>query len=348
VEVKKIMMKQKYLIGVDISKKKGDSALITDGLSVLSEKVVQNTDVKWERYLMTVLKKNKIARENLLVCCENTGIYSNPLKRVCHKLGIALWVEHALKIKRASTDMRGKTDRQDALRIAEYACRYRDKAVIYQPEKPLVRALQHQVKIRETLIEKKVAMENQLREAKSHDPELYKALVKGYRTVLKTINAAIKKAEAEIEGLAAQDEEISTNEALLRSIPGIGAQTALRFIIRTDNFRNFSSAKHLACYAGVVPFANESGTIIKRQRISKMADKNLKQLLHMAAMAAIRSKGELQDYYKRKVAEGKNKMSVLNAVRNKLVHRIFAVILRQTPYQRENYFSIKNEISLAC
>lgn len=342
------MMNQSYLIGVDISKQKADCALINNHLVIFCEKEVQNTDKKLERYFSSLLKKNKIASEDLLVCCENTGIYSNPLKRVCHKLGIALWVEHALKIKRASTDMRGKSDRQDALRIAEYACRYRDKAVMYQPEKPLVRALQHQVKIRETLIEKKVAMENQLKEAKSHDPELYKALANGYRTVLKTIRVAIKKAEAEIDDLAAQDDEISTNETLLRSIPGIGAQTALRFIIRTDNFRNFSSAKHLACYAGVVPFANESGTIIKKQRISKMADKNLKQLLHMAAMAAIRSNGELKDYYTRKVAEGKNKMSVLNAVRNKLVHRIFAVILRQTPYEKENYFSIKNEKSLAC
>jgi transposase len=32
------------------------------------------------------------------------------------------------------------------------------------------------------------------------------------------------------------------------------------------------------------------------------------------------------------VAEGKNKMSVLNAVRNKIILRIYAVIKRQTPY----------------
>src|SRR5215216_6602284 len=41
--------------------------------------------------------------------------------------------------------------------------------------------------------------------------------------------------------------------------------------------------------------------------------------------------GEFKDYYRRKVAEGKNKMSVINAIRNKLVHRIFAVIKRSSP-----------------
>ena len=336
-------MSQRYLIGVDVSKGKVDCALINHLIETLSEKEVSNTDRKLESYFKSVLRQLEAKPEELLVCCENTGIYSTPLKRTCHKLGINLWVEHAVKIKRASTDMRGKTDRKDALRIAEYACRYRDRAVMYRPESKLVTALQHQVKIRETLTEKRVAIENQLREASSHDKELFKALQAGYKAVLSSIKAAIKKAEAKIEQLAEQDEEVNTNRMLLKSIPGIGEQTALQFIIRTDNFKGFSSAKHMACYAGVVPFANESGTIVRKPRVSKIANRNLKQLLHLAAMAAIRSKGELKDYYIRKVAEGKNKMSVLNAIRNKLVHRMFAVIDRQTPYMPAEIFSIKNE-----
>lgn len=53
----------------------------------------------------------------------------------------------------------------------------------------------------------------------------------------------------------------------------------------------------------------------------------------MAAMSAIQKENDLQHYYQRKVAEGKNKMSVLNAVRNKLIHRIYAVIKQQKMYQ---------------
>ena len=53
-------------------------------------------------------------------------------------------------------------------------------------------------------------------------------------------------------------------------------------------------------------------------------------------MAAIRAKGELRDYYQRKVAEGKNKMLVLNAVRNKLIHRVYAVVNRGEKYDK-NY-----------
>lgn len=52
-------------------------------------------------------------------------------------------------------------------------------------------------------------------------------------------------------------------------------------------------------------------------------------------MSSIRVKGELQDYYQRKVKEGKNKMLVLNAVRNKLIHRIYTVTKRGEKYDKK-------------
>jgi hypothetical protein len=54
------------------------------------------------------------------------------------------------------------------------------------------------------------------------------------------------------------------------------------------------------------------------------------------AVATRKKSGELHDYYMRKVAEGKNKMPVLNAVRAKLVLRMFAVI-RFNKFYESNY-----------
>ena len=56
-------------------------------------------------------------------------------------------------------------------------------------------------------------------------------------------------------------------------------------------------------------------------------------MLHMAAISSVQHNSELHQYYQRKVQEGKNKMSVINAVRNKLLHRIVAVVKRGTPYE---------------
>ncbi len=326
------IMDQRYFIGIDVSKSKLDIAVITEKKELVLEKIIVNSQSAITKFLKSTLKREKMDNTEVLVCCEATGIYSSPLKRACLELGIDLWIEHPVKIKRASTDMRGKNDRQDALRIAEYAYRYKDKQLAYRERSETVTLMEQLIKVRDTLIDKRVALENQLREAKTHDRKLYKVLKDSYDPVLKSLNKQILKAENKIENVAKEEESIRINMALLMSIKGIGTQSAIHFIIRTDNFRLFTNAKHLACYAGVVPFTNESGTIIKKSRVSHYANLNLKKLLHMAAMAAVRAKGELRDYYLRKVAEGKNKMSVLNAIRNKLVHRMFAVIKRQTPY----------------
>ena len=334
-------MIQKYVIGIDVSKSKLDCAIMDFNLLLFNEKSIANNQKSIGSFISTLIKKLAIDKNQLVICCENTGIYNRPLELVCSVLGITLWVEHALKIKRASIDMRGKDDKKDALRIAEYCIRYIDKLVPFKEPSKIVQEISHLSKSRETLLTQRVAIENQLKEAETHDNFEYKILSKTYRATLRTLTKSIKKIEALIETLIDQDDEIKETRNLLVSIPGIGKQCAIHLIITTDNFTRFDNANHLACYAGVAHFKNESGKIVKRARVSKMANKNIKRLLHMAAMAAIKSNPQLKTYFKRKVEEGKNKMSVLNAVRNKLVHRIMAVISRKTPYLPQEVFLLK-------
>jgi transposase len=331
-------MKQKYFIGIDISKQKLDLAIILSDFRIVDEQVIPNQQVKIKSFLKGFIKKHGIETENLLICVEHTGIYNSPLQRVCVELGIDLWQEHALKIKKASADLRGKSDRQDAIRIAEYAVRYQDRVILFTPPSKSIEELNTLNKTRETILAQAVAMKNQLNEAKTHDIESFKILSKIYQPILKSIDGQLKKIAKQVNEILVENQDMKKNVELIKTIPGVGEQTAINMLVSTQNFTLFKSAKHLACYAGVVPFLNESGTIVKRARVSKMANQKLKMLLHLAAMAAIRTKSDLKAYYIRKVAEGKNKMSVLNAVRNKIVHRIWAVLQRQTPFVMENNF----------
>jgi len=66
------------------------------------------------------------------------------------------------------------------------------------------------------------------------------------------------------------------------------------------------------------------------------ANMKLKKLLHLCAMCAIQNDPEMKSYFERKVTEGKNKMIVINAVRNKLTHRVFAEIRDERNYE-DNY-----------
>ena len=66
----------------------------------------------------------------------------------------------------------------------------------------------------------------------------------------------------------------------------------------------------------------------------------MKRLLHLAALSAIKVKGEFKQYYERKKAEGKHVMSVLNAIRNKLVLRIFACVKNKRFYQKDYQYNL--------
>jgi len=82
-----------------------------------------------------------------------------------------------------------------------------------------------------------------------------------------------------------------------------------------------------------LPFEHQSGTSIKgRTRVSSLSNKQLKKLIHMVAICACAYNPEMKSYYNRRVSEGKNKMSTLNVIRNKIISRMFAVVNRGSGY----------------
>jgi len=114
-------------------------------------------------------------------------------------------------------------------------------------------------------------------------------------------------------------------------VTGIGYVPGCTPIVRTYEFNSFYNAKKVACTAGIAPFEHTSGSSVRgKTRVSHRAHKDLRTALHLTAFGAVRSKGVAQEYDVREVAEWKNKMLVLNAVRNKLVHQDNTVILDNT------------------
>ncbi|HRU60950.1 MAG TPA: transposase [Bacteroidia bacterium] len=101
-------------------------------------------------------------------------------------------------------------------------------------------------------------------------------------------------------------------------------------------FNKIIDAKKYACHAGVAPFEHTSGTSLKgKSRVSHLADKEMKTMFHLASLSSISRSGEFKDYFDRRVKEGKNKMLVINAIRNKLIHRIFACVKEKRNYVKK-------------
>ncbi|MCK6612156.1 MAG: IS110 family transposase [Bacteroidia bacterium] len=119
-------------------------------------------------------------------------------------------------------------------------------------------------------------------------------------------------------------------------------------IITTNQFKDFSCPKKYNCYAGIAPFEQQSGKSLKTApRVSQKANKEVKTLLHMAALTVLKiPNSEYSLYYKRKKEEGKNGMTILNAIRSKLVARVFACVRDNRMYTKEFQYSLTEKVSL--
>lgn len=144
-----------------------------------------------------------------------------------------------------------------------------------------------------------------------------------------TTTAVCAKSVATLKSLMA----LKTNMELMLSIKGVGRQMTTTMLIATENFTKFENSRKFASYCGVAPFPYQLGTSIKaRSKVSPLANKKIKSLIHMCAVSAIQHNPEMKIYYQKRLEKGKSKMGTLNIIRNKLIARIFAVVHRQTPY----------------
>jgi transposase len=328
---------KKYMIGIDVSKEKVDLCL-TCGGKVLKEWVVENSMTSITRALKELSKEHGISLEEVLLCAEYTGQYTYPLCCVCEDKGIDLWLENPAQIKLRSGVQRGKNDKLDARKIAAYAARFEDKARLFSLPEKVIASLKQLIAERDMYVMDKAKYQGQLTDQKRFMAKKdYEIKSKRLKQLIKKLEEAIEQIEEQIKDFIDDDPTLSRQHELLVSIDGVGDQTAVKMIVTTNMFRNFDDPRRFCCYAGCAPFEYSSGSSIRSsRRVSHRADKSVKKILHMAALtAATRIKGELHDYYERKVAEGKNKMSVLNAVRAKLVHRMFAVIKNDQLYQKK-------------
>ena len=195
---------------------------------------------------------------------------------------------------------------------------------------------------RNRLVKVKFQLETPIQECAGFlDSQIVKTLKSSAKGTLKAIDKDLKKLESQIDELVRLDKKLSNQYQRATSVTGIGPITALHMIVASGEFEQIKKPKQFACHAGVAPFEHTSGTSIKgRTRVSKMADLSLKKLLHMAALSAIQCEGEMKNYYSRKVKDGKNKMSVINAVRNKLINRVFVCVNQNRGYKKTYHHTL--------
>lgn len=239
-----------------------------------------------------------------------------------------------LHLKRSLGIARGKNDRVDAQRITQFAClHYRTLKPMRLPSTCLLK-LKNLMAFRERLTKTKVSLKQTLQDLKDTSKLVDNSfIIKQSEKQLKLIEQQLDHTDQQMETTLQEDEQVQNHFRLINSVVGIGMITATAFLIYTQDFTAFDNGRQFACYAGIAPFEYSSGSSIRgKTKVSPLANRKLKALLANCASAAVRHDPELKAYYQRKLEEGKAKLAVLNAVKAKLINRVFATVNRGTEY----------------
>ena len=326
------MEKARFTIGVDVSRNTLD-VYCTE----VNKHIRINNNAEGFKTFNSFCRQHQIDLKEAIVVLEYTGGYEYRLLQYCMSKGIAYVRLPGLAIKRSLGITRGKNDRVDAARIAQYGD---EKYKQLTPEKPLNTSI---LKLKELLnLRKKLVRENAGYKASIKERmHMYGAdkkdfIVKMLSDKLKANERRIPAIEQQINALIQRDDLLLKNFLLLKSIRGIGNVNAWMTIAYTENFSSFTNARSYAVYVGVIPFDYSSGTSVRgKKRVSKIANKELKQELNQAAKSAVQWDRELRDYATRKL-HNKSYGIVLNNVKFKLILRMFAVVKRGGNYV-DNY-----------
>jgi transposase len=317
--------------GVDVSKKMVD-IVFTDKEVFVHQKFTNNQEGMGK--LTHWLTQNRASPEDTLFCMETTGLYCFTLTHFLCSKSIDVWVEHSAAIKKSVGLTRGKNDKIDAQRIALYATKNLDRLQLWHPQDATLEKIKHLATLRDRLVDTVKRLTVPVREFEAvGNPSMARLLTKSMKKTLDALDSDIAKVESQIIEIVDQDENLRKLYKIITSVVGIGFVTAINLLVHTHAFTIMDDARKLACYCGVAPFEYSSGSSIRgKTRVHSMANKKLKCNLHMASITAVKFDSQLKQYYERKVSEGKNKMSVLNAVRNKLLARVVACVNNQREY----------------
>ena len=328
------MKKWNFTLGVDVSKLTLDIHCRELNVHI---QVLNGT--QGFRLFENWCKESKIDLRSSFVAMEYTGGYEYKFIQYCESKKIQYTRIPGLAIKHSLGIIRGKSDRVDASRIAQYADEKHAEMKVAGPMNTTIITLRQYLSFRKRLVRESAGYKATSRERKI----MYK--VKNDDVIIKMINKKIKennqlitKLELLMQELIQTDEKIMTNYKILTSIKGIGDVNALMTIAFTENFTSFKSARAYAVYVGVIPFDHSSGTSIRgRKKISPLANKELKQELNQAAKSAIAWNYDIKMYAEKKLLKKPYRL-VLNNVKFKLILRMFSLVTRGELYidKRQN------------
>jgi len=275
----------------------------------------------------THLKEHAYDITETTIGIEATGVYHHLF---CVTMSMNAWVVMIINPLLVSQMIKDglrmvKNDRKDARIIREAAIqgkgyRFTDTAEVL--------ALKALVSERADLVEMKGDLKRRQHAHDMREKACSTRLHDSYGTTFVTLTKEIKVIEKQMKAMVPETQE------LLRSIPGVGITTSALLVAFIGDINRFDHPDKLVAYIGIDPRVKQSGTSIHcRGAITKRGNTLLRHVLFQASFIAKRRNPEFGRYYAKKKSEGKHHTSILCALERKLIHLIWAVWKRGTPFK---------------
>ncbi len=294
--------------GIDVSKDRLDVFLLPEGEAFAVANDQQGID--------SLLERLEAAHPELVVL-EATAGYERPVASAIAADGIAVAVVNPRQARdfAKATGRLAKTDKIDAEVLARFAGAVGPKPSVIPDEE--ARALQAILARRRQLLAMLVAEKNRLGMA----PEPVAMRIRAH---VRWLEKELDRTDRDLDEAIRESETWGHNEALLRSVPGVGPVLARTLLAELPELGTLTH-KRLSALVGVAPFNRDSGTL-KGKRAVWGGRAHVRAALYMGALVATRHNPRLKEFYGRLLRAGKPKKVALVACMRKLLSILNAVV----------------------
>ena len=272
----------------------------------------------------------ELTRAEMLVCVEQTGVYSEELCYDLHRAGFEIVLLDPYAVWKAFKQEL-KTDETDSRKIGEYGYRYRDRLSRWAPNETIVEQVKTLLTAREQLIKQKTATQNayqSLKQKAVKTPSATEVLKK----TAEHLKGQVKALEEAIERLLEDHPSMAQMVELVGTAPGAGDLLSAHMLVLTDGFTKEPTYRTLASFLGICPNEHQSGTRRRKPTSRGYGPSMMRKLLHLAACSVKEHNDQFAHYFRRKRKEGKPKALVINNIANKLLRIICGMIKNKKPY----------------
>ncbi|WP_028908723.1 IS110 family transposase [Xylanibacter ruminicola] len=325
-------MKKDWYVGIDVSKKWLDVAIFVENseLKGYSHTQVGNNKSGYKE-LLEWLKEHDVDASTCMYGMEHTGFYSDGLQHFLDKKGYKYTMLEPAVIKHYPIQPREKNDRLDAAKIADYLFRFKEIIKFSRVPDKTMEELRNLHRERKFYVEDRVVYLNRKQVVGKEE-------AKRLDKIISLLDKQVESIEEKIRDIIRNDESLMESYLYLTSITGIAFVNAVNAIVITQNFTVFKTARDYASYIGVAPHTKKSGTTVRwKPKPYKHCDLTAKADISQAAKIAIVHDVELKRFFERK-CNGKEDADTIrkamNAVKFKLVLRMFAVVKQKHEYRQ--------------